>query len=563
MNYRWNLQPPRHPEVQKLATQTGVSPLLAHLLIQRGITDPHSARVFLEPRLEDLHDPYLMKDMDRAVDRIGRALQQREPIFIYGDYDVDGITSMVVLKRALEMLGAAVDFYLPRRLEEGYGVKGEVLRRARAEGYKLVITSDSGIRAFEACQEARELGMDVIVTDHHLPDLALPPAHAVLNPRRSDCGYPDKNLAAVGVVFKLVQALFRRAGREAVIAHFLKLVAIGTIGDVVPVTGENRLFVKFGLKGLTDPYNPGLKALLAGAGIEGEVRLFDVGFKIAPRINAVTRMGGGREVVDLFSVSDYALAETIVRGMNEKNVRRQKEEQQILDEIEERFKQDPGAFEKDFLVVEGEGWHRGVIGIVAARLVERFYRPVLVLSLGAPYCQGSGRSIPDFHLLEALNQCSDLFLQYGGHAQAAGCTVEREKLPELKSRLGQYAASRLSSEQLVPRLQIESELPIDSVSLSLCREIESLAPFGVGNPRPVFASRSVNVVAGPWILKEKHLKFQVQTNGCRTDAIWWKKATLVDTIVPGVELDLAYTMTQDVYQGEQRLLLTVCDIQRN
>lgn len=549
-------------EIESLSRELKVSPLVARLLVQRGLADPETARSFLNPRLEDLHNPFRMKDMDRTVARIFQAIQSREKILIYGDYDVDGITATVVLKRALEMLGARVDFYLPKRLEEGYGVKIEVLQKARQEGCHLVVTADTGVRAFEASQAARELGLDLIVTDHHLPDTSLPSAYALLNPRRPDCGYPDKDLAAVGVVFKLVQALFREARKDHVTSHFLKLVAIGTIGDIVPLTGENRLFVKFGLEGLSEPRNLGLRALLKGAGVSGEVSLSDVGFKLAPRINAVTRMGGGREIVDLFSAADLAIAEAIVQSMNQKNVQRQRQEQEILAEIDERFQQDPRARQKNFLVVAGQNWHRGVIGIVASRLVEKHYRPVLVLSIGDSYCQGSGRSIPALHLLTALDSCRDLLVQFGGHAQAVGCTVEPSKIPELERRLEEYAQQTLSFDEYTPSLRIESLLPIESVSLPLYHELQQLAPFGAGNPLPVFASHKVGVANGPWVLKDEHLKFQVQANGCRVDAIWWKNGTMVDTIRPGSRLDVAYTVTRDIYQGEEKLLLTVRDIRQ-
>ncbi len=515
--------------------------------------------------MQDLHDPYLMKDMDLVVERILQARDLGEKILIYGDYDVDGITSTVVLKRALEMLGAAVGFYLPRRLEEGYGIKKDVLKKARADGYALVITVDNGIRALEAADLARELGLELIVTDHHLPDSSLPSAYAILNPHRPDCLYPDKDLAAVGVVFKLVQALFQKVGRARILRHFLKLVAIGTVADVVPLVGENRIFVRFGLEGLADPQNPGLKALLRGAGVNGEVTWSDVGFKLAPRINAVTRMGGGSEVVDLFSEDDQTNAQAIVQEMNAKNSLRQQEERNILAEIEDRIGRDPSAFEGKFLTVAGQHWHRGVIGIVASRLVERFCRPVLVLSIEDSFCQGSGRSIPGFNLLEALDECRDLFVQYGGHAQAVGCRLAEEncrpeKVEELARRLESHAVAKLPSEDLVPSLRIESFLPAEEISLSLYQVIEQLAPFGKGNPDPVFASKKMRIVGGPWVLKDQHLKFQVQCNGSRVDAIWWKNGALADTITTGSQVDLAYTMSRDTYLGRNKLLLTIRDM---
>ncbi len=565
MRFHWNILSSPSEQIRLLSDQLKVSPLIAHLLIQRGFTDPDEALTFLNPRFDDLHDPYLMKDMDRVVERVLRARDLREKILIYGDYDVDGITSTVVLKRALEMLGAPAEYYLPRRLEEGYGIGTEVLRKAHADGCSLVISVDNGIRAFEAADMARELGLDFIVTDHHLPDQTLPDAWAILNPQRADCGYPDKNLAAVGVVFKLVQALFRNTSHENVLRHFLKMVAIGTVADAVPIMGENRVIVKLGLESLSHPRNPGLRALLQGAGISGEVSLSDLAFKLAPRMNAVTRMGGGREVVDLFAVSKESDAQTIVREMNEKNSLRQREEQRILTEIEERFRQDPGAAEKKFLVVAGQDWHRGVIGIVAARLAERYYRPALVLSIGETACQGSGRSIPGLHLVEALDQCRDMFIHYGGHSQAVGCTLKPENskgeiLADLARRLETFAAETLSPEQLVPSLPIECVLPPEEISFSLYDQIQQLAPFGKGNPVPVFASEKVNIVGGPWVLKTRHLKLQVQCNGSKVDAIWWKNGDLADTIRGACQIDLAYTMERDRYQGQEKLLLTIRDL---
>jgi single-stranded-DNA-specific exonuclease len=561
VKYRWNVLPAENEQASRLCHELKVSELIGRLLVQRGLTDPDEARRFLCPRLQDLHDPCLMADMERVLARLREAHQRDEKILIYGDYDVDGITSMVVLKRALEMLGFRVDYYLPRRLEEGYGVQPEVLRTARNEGFSLVITADNGIRAFEACELARTLGLDVIVTDHHLPAERLPAACGILNPLRSDCAYPDKNLAGVGVVFKLVHALFRQAGKEHLVEHFLKLVAIGTVADLVPLLGENRVIVKHGLQKLADLRNVGLKALLDGAGVNSkEVSLFDVGFKIAPRMNAVTRMGGGREVVELFSENSSEKAKVVVRQMNESNASRQQEERRILAEIEQRLERDPAAFDKSFLLVAGEGWHRGVIGIVASRLAERFHRPVLVLSLGEGHCQGSGRSIPGFHLLEALEENRDLFVRFGGHAQAVGCTLERGHCEELSRRLEQQAARKLTADQLIPALSIDSWLSIQEVDLAFFHRLQVLAPFGIGNPVPVFASNKVEVVAGPWLLKEHHLKMQLGRPGSRLDAIWWKNGGIADTITRGNALDVAYTVDRDFYQGEEKLLLTIRDL---
>ncbi|UCF37019.1 MAG: single-stranded-DNA-specific exonuclease RecJ, partial [Acidobacteriota bacterium] len=426
MNVVWVPHNPSAEKVENLVLELGISRLLAKLLVNRGVDEPDEAMEFLEPDLSSLHDPHLMKGMDQVLARVTEAIGRREPILVYGDYDVDGITSTVVLRRALEMLGGQVEYHIPMRLEDGYGMKKKVIRDAFDRGVKLVISVDSGIRDFEVCEYAKTLGLDLIVTDHHLPADELPDAYAILNPKQPGCHYPEKDLAAVGVVLKLVQALFEREGRSEVIPHFLKVVAIGTVADMVPLRGENRVIVKHGLEALSDPKNLGLQTLLAGSGVGAEVTHVDIGFRIAPRINAFTRMGGGGEVVDLFSSRDPAAAVEIVDEMNRSNRARRQEEDRILREVEEMVHQEPGILDRNFLLVTGEGWHRGVIGNVAARLVEKYYRPTLVISLGKRRSQGSGRSIPGFHLLEALDQVAGSFEKYGGHAQAVGCTLRAE-----------------------------------------------------------------------------------------------------------------------------------------
>ena len=551
-----------------IARELDLVPLIAKMLVARGITDPEAARIFLNPRLEDLHDPFLLKDMDRVVERLDDARQLGQRVLIYGDYDVDGITSTVVLKRALEMLGFVVDFHLPRRLEDGYGLQAEAVHEAAERGFEVVITADCGIRAFEVCEVAHQLGLDLIVTDHHLPAQRLPEAFAILNPRQPGCPYPNKDLAAVGVIFKLVEGLFLRAEKHHLAKHFLKLVSIGTIADLVPLQGENRLIAKFGLAALSDPRNIGLKALLKGAGVEHEVNHSDVGFKLAPRINAVTRMGGGREVVDLFSTRDVAAAESLVTEMNSKNLQRREEEAKILAEIETRYQQRPEAFSGKFLVVAGRDWHRGVIGIVASRLVDRFYRPTLVVSVSDSICQGSGRSIPGFHLLEALDSCSGLFSRYGGHAEAVGCSFDPQGcrnglIDRLKTALCSYADSTLEASQLVPQLRIESVLPTSELNLALFDQIQQLAPFGVGNPVPFFASCRARVAAGPWVLKERHLKLRLETGeGESVEAIWWGKGQQAEQLKPGDQIDVTYTLSKNVYGGQARLQLFLRDLRR-
>ncbi len=565
MTRRWALREPEAEAAQALASELEVSALTARLLVNRGIRDPDEAHHFLHPRFENLHDPYLMKDMDRAVPLIWRALQGKQRIVIHGDYDVDGITSSLILKRALDMLGGRVGIHIPRRLKDGYGIQTEFVERCHQSGVGLLVTSDCGIRAFEACGRARELGLDVLVCDHHLPSAELPPARAILNPHRADCPYPDQNLSAAGVVFKLVQGLFEKAGRARILHHFLKVVALGTAADMVPLTGENRILVKLGLEGLAQPHNVGLRALLDGAGVSGEVGLNDVAFRIAPRINAVTRMGGGPEVLDLFDTRDRSRAEAIVRDMNSKNRERRRREEAILEEIHEWERSRPELFRKTFIVLAGRDWHRGVIGIIASRVARRFFRPTLVISIGESDCQGSGRSIPGFHLLEALEGCGDLLDRYGGHAQAVGCAMEgsdslEDRLRSLSDRLDAHARLVLSTEDLTPLVSLDSYLTADHLSFSLYRDIQQLAPFGVGNPVPVFATNGLDVTGGPWVLKNRHLKIRLGANGAGVDAIWWKNGNAAATIPRGSKIDVAYTLNRNQYRGVESLLMTVQDL---
>jgi len=560
VNYRWSLSDPDPDDVQNLCRSLHISPLVGGMLIRRGFRDPTEASSFLNPSLEDMHDPNLMQDMEVVVQRLFRARSLKEKVFIYGDYDVDGITSTVILKRALEMLGLEVGYHIPRRLEEGYGLKAHVVEQAHQSGYSLIITTDSGIRAFEVCQVARELGVDLVVTDHHSPDTTLPEAYAIINPRRSDCNYPDKSLAAVGVVFKLVQALFEELGWSSRMPHFLKLVAIGTIADLVPLLGENRIFTKFGLDGLSKPINLGLRTLLRSSGVTGSVSTSDIGFKIAPRINAVTRMGGGGEVVDLFSIQDQMEVNRLVEDMHTKNVDRRKTEQVILEEIERRFKVAPKEFEGNFLIVTGEGWHRGVIGIIASRLVEKFYRPTLVISIDQAQCQASGRSIRGFNLLDALTHCRDLLDRFGGHEQAVGCSMPESVLQELGARLRDYAEQTISEEALIPILPIETEVSINEIGEELLNQVEKLEPFGKGNPMPIFLSRDVPLRAAPYVIKKSHLKLLVGPSQSPFEAIWWRHAEIASQICQGSRLDIAYRLGWNSYRGVKKIQLTIEDL---
>ena len=557
---RWEISPADRVVVTRLGREVGVSELLARLLVLRGLEEPEAAERFLHPSLEHLHDPYRMADMPAAVARLRQAIEQKERILIYGDYDVDGTMAVVVLLTALRSLGASVDAYIPHRLTDGYGMRVPVIEQAHAGGYRVVLSVDTGIREHDVLERARELGLDCIVTDHHLPKDHLPPACAILNPRRPDCAYPEKNLSGVGVAFKLAQALLAERLTERQLESYLKIVCLGTIADVVPLVGENRVIARFGLAGLRDPAQPGLAALIAVASLAGrKVTTGDVGFRLAPRLNAAGRMEDARDVIELFMTSDPARARALADRLDGLNRERQRVEEQILAAIEEEMDRRPEKAERYTLVFSGEGWHRGVIGIVAQRVVDRYRRAALVIGVENDAGVGSGRSIRGFHLLEALTQAGDLFDRYGGHAQAAGFAMAAGRIPELEARFEQHARAVLAPEDLEPALRIDAEAGLGELDWELYEELSQLEPFGFGNPTPVWAARGVRVLAPPRVLKEKHLRLRVTQGASAFDALGWGMADRSLELRAGDNLDLAFTLDENCYQGERTLQLVVKD----
>jgi single-stranded-DNA-specific exonuclease len=557
---RWEISPPDQVAVTRLARQVGVSSLLAHLLVLRGIEQPEAAERFLHPALCHLHDPYGMADMTAAVARLRRAIEQREKILIYGDYDVDGTMAVVVLLTALRSLGASVDAYIPHRLTDGYGMRVPVMEQAHAAGYQVVLSVDTGIREHEVLERARELGLDCIVTDHHLPKDHLPPACAILNPRRADCAYPEKNLSGVGVAFKLAQALLAERMTERQLESYLKIVCLGTIADVVPLVGENRVIARFGLSGLGEPSQPGLAALKDVSGLAARaVTTGDVAFRLAPRLNAAGRMEDARDVIELFTTSDPVRARAIAERLDDLNRDRQRVEEQILAAIEEEMGSRPRKAERYTLVFSGEGWHRGVIGIVAQRVVDRYHRAALVIGVEDGVGVGSGRSIRGFHLLEALTQAADLFQRFGGHAQAAGFAMAADRIPELAARFEQHARAVLAPQDLEPALRLDAEIGLDELNWDFYNELSQLEPFGFGNPTPIFSAREVRILAPPRVLKEKHLKLRVAQGATAMDALGWGMAERCTEIRPGDKVELAFALDENSYQGERALQLVLKD----
>ncbi len=489
---------------------------LARLLAMRGIQDGASAQDFLIPTLAHLHSPYLMSGMRAAVDRLDAAIERKEGILIYGDYDVDGTTAIVILKTAIELCGGCADFHVPHRIREGYGMKDDVIERAAGAGVRLIISVDTGIRAFAAAETAERLGVDLIVTDHHLPGQdGVPKALSVLNPNQAGCEYPCKALCGAGVAFKLAQALMERRltdkDQSRLLTSFMKVVAIATIADAVPLTGENRVFAKLGLDALRRAVNPGLKALLEVAQVP-QTRpptSTEIAFRIAPRLNAAGRMDVARDVIELFSVKDVARAREIAARLDQLNGERQEEERRILEAIETRFEQEPTLHDAYCVVIDGDGWHRGVIGITATRVVERYGRPTLVLSHDGDEAHGSGRSIRAFHLLDALESCRELFTRYGGHSHAVGFSLPSVRVPELRAHLDQYARLQLTPADFEPVLDLDAEISLDQVTPELFQALERLEPFGQGNPEPIFSANAVRLMAPPKILKDKHVKLKL------------------------------------------------------
>jgi len=525
---RWDLKTADSPAVERLLAELVSQPslglknpeiasTLARLLVMRGITEGEAAERFLAPALSHLHSPYLMAGMKTAVDRIEAAIENKESILIYGDYDVDGTTAIVILKTAIELCGGTAEFHVPHRIRDGYDMRDDVIERAAAAGIKLIISVDMGIRAFAPAETARRLGVDLIVTDHHLPGLqGVPAALAVVNPNQSGCDYPCKALCGAGVAFKLAQGLIERSmpeghHRTRLLKSFMKVVAIATIADAVPLTGENRVFAKLGLEGLRSPVNPGLKALIEVAQL-GHGRTLtsgEVAFRIAPRINAAGRMDVACDVIELFSVKDPARAREIANKLDQLNGHRQEEERRILQSVTSHFEEEPALREAFCIVIDGEDWHRGVIGITATRVVERYGRPALVISRNGEDAHGSGRSIRGFHLLNALESCAGLFTRFGGHAHAVGFSLPVANLPELRARLDDFARARLTLADFEPALNFDAELSLDQVTPEFFNLLQRLEPFGVGNPQPVFVARSVRLMASPRVMKDKHVKLKL------------------------------------------------------
>ncbi len=561
----WKTHPCDEAAASRLSAELGVSPITARLLVIRGLDDPDQARAFLAPSLDQLLDPFRLADMDRAVTRLEQAIAAGERIAVHGDYDVDGITSTVILRRTLELLGGNVMHFVPERVRDGYGLQPATFDRLKADGVQVVVSVDCGIRGADAARRARELGIDLVITDHHEPDTELPSAVAVVNPKRHDCTYPDKNLAGVGVALKVVQALCARAGKSAWVPGFVKVAAIGTLADVVPLVGENRVIARLGLQMLSKgPHKVGLRALLDASNLTGKtIDSYHISFMVAPRINAAGRMSTPDIAARLLLAADEGMADE-ARGLagqlEIENTRRRAEEQDIVAKARKIVDTDPEVGARSVLVVAGDGWHRGVIGIVASKLVDHYYRPAIVLSVEDGVAHGSCRSIPGFDMLGALESCAPMLGRFGGHRQAAGLQIEAARIREFRLAVNAHADTQLEPDDLRPRLWLDAPLAFGAITDRVVEELAALAPFGAGNPRPKFHAGPVTIVDGPRTLKERHLKMSFRQDGRVLRGIQWNAAERGEALTAqkaGVEI--AYTLEENEFRGEKYLELRVED----
>ena len=560
---RWVLTEPHPHEAESLASAARIPLVLAELLLARGITTPAEAFRFLNPEVAHLHDPLRMLGMQAAVDRVEAAIASREPILLYGDYDVDGTTAVVLLKTAIELLGGIVRFHVPHRLREGYGMQSAVLEAAHADGVRLVITVDTGMRAFAEAETARRIGLDLIITDHHLSkgDDSVPDALAILNPNQHGCCYPEKSICGASIALKLAQALLQRHDadrtRDKLLPSFLKMAAIATIADAVPLRGENRVIAALGLRELRRPVGAGLRALFAAAQLDPATRPitgFDVAFRLAPRINAAGRMDVASDIIELFCTRDPVRAGDLAGKLETLNRERRDTEANALIAIEARLASDPELADARLLVVDGDGWHRGVIGILASRVVERTAKPAIVISVEDGIAHGSGRSVDGFPLLSAIETCADLFTRFGGHAFAVGFALPAASLPDLKRRLAACAAERLAAREPERVLHIHAELPLQQITAVLAGWLQKLEPLGHGNPEPIFVARKARLLSAPRIMKDRHVRLELAQNhqdhhSVATRAVGWNLAARAAELglAQGSLIDVAYRIRENLH----------------
>lgn len=560
---QWTLPKAPDPKiVAELASGTGACLKASELLALRGFTEADVARRFLDPKLEDLFDPFLIPGMERGVTRLMDSLARKEGILIHGDYDVDGTSGVALLVRVLRGLGARVSYYVPNRLSEGYGLSELGVREAKARGAGLLVTVDCGVTAVKETALARSLGLEVIIVDHHQPGPVLPEAVAVIDPHVSQPVALGVELSGVGLAFKLMQGLYLKLGRDfSDLSEHLDLVAVGTIADIVPLVGENRIIAKLGLEVLKDTRKPGLAALLDMAGYRGKpLGYWQVAYGIAPRINAVGRMGDAGRAVDLMLSEDGEEARGFAQLLQEENLKRRELDSGVFEEAREMAEKDFDSERDRVLVLAREGWHPGVIGIVASKLVETFYRPTVMIALDGEEGRGSARSIPAFHLYKAMLGCEDLLLGFGGHEFAAGLSIEKGKIDAFRERMNQIGREVLKEEDLVPKLNLDAWLELREVTPELLRDLSRMAPFGPGNREPLFWASDLQVVGEPRIVGTSHLKFKLRKDKVVLSGIAFDAGERLGELATGLTgLSVACALEVDEWQGKKEIRLRVKD----
>lgn len=564
MEKRWVLKDkPEKDVVQEVSSAINVSPALAAILAQRHIATYDQARSFFRPSLKQLPSPFLMKDMDHAVNRLVLAMKRSEKILVYGDYDVDGTTSVALVYGFLRQIYPFLDFYIPDRYSEGYGISEKGIQYAVEQDCSLVIALDCGIRAVNLINKARKQGIDFIVCDHHRPGDQLPPAHAILNPKQEGCPYPYKELCGCGVGFKLLQGFCQQINKHSTELHEqLDLLAIAIAADIVPITGENRILTHFGLKKLNESPRPGLKALAHMAGLHGEITVENVVFGFAPRINAAGRMQHARAAVELLLAENEETALQLADGLNLHNAQRKNFDSSITQQALDMIEQDELLKNAKSTVLFKNDWHKGVVGIVASRCIEKYYRPTIILTESNQKATGSARSVNGFDVYEAIAACADLLEQFGGHTHAAGLTLSIENVPFFQKKFEEVVSGRITEELLVPQIEIDLEVNLSEVTKKFYKVIQQMGPFGPGNMRPVFISKDLYVSEEPQVLKEKHLKFYVKQADSSAElcAVGFGMASFYDMLRQRIPFKMAYNIEENNFNGHSSLQLMIRDI---
>lgn len=568
MERRWVNPAAASPGViAALACELAVPPLVARLLAQRGLVSPGEAHGFLRPNLDDLHDPFRMKDLRIAAERLDRAIALGERIFVFGDYDVDGLTGAALLTEILSGLGGRVTPRIPERLREGYGLSRAAVQEAAALGCTVIATADCGITAHAEAALANELGIDVVITDHHQPRDGRPPALAVVNPKQSDCSYPFTDLCGVGVAFKVLDGLMRLRGAHGLddrLREALDLAALGTIADMVPLTGENRIFARFGLEALSKSRRPGLRALLQSSrlGQQEELESGDVGFILAPRLNAAGRLGDSLSGIRLLLTTDPVEAASVARALENGNIERRRLDEQVEKDACSRLPADPRGMALEPIVLWSERWHSGVLGIVASRLAERYRRPVILVSLDGGVGRGSGRSVADFNLIEAVGECRDCLEEFGGHRHAIGLMIRADKLEAFRQMFAEASRPRLEPLDLMPVLTVDAEAPLDTATLEMIRFLSMLAPFGLGNPEPVFATSGVGLGEVARVVGKDTLRLTAYQNGATRGCVGFRLGRWATRLNDGEcsRFSMAYTPGVNRWRGGETVELKIRDL---